>query len=312
MPSPAPITVVLGTGGTIAGTAASADENVAYRAAQLGVDSLVTAVPALAGLPLQAVQVAQIDSKNMSHAVWQRLARAVAAQLARPAVGGVVITHGTDTLEETAYFLHRVLSPAKPVVLTAAMRPATSLQADGPQNLLDAVTVARTPGVQGVLAVIHGQVFGADGLRKVDAWRLDAFDGAQLGVVEAGRLRQTCAWPAAEPSGLSLVDLDPEAWPRVAWISSHAGFDATQVDALVAAGFDGLLVAGTGNGSLHAALDAALERARAAGVAVRITTRCASGRVVGAVEPQPVGAAQARVALLLELLARRATGRPGP
>ena len=308
MPSPIPVTVVLGTVGTIAGTAASQNENLAYRAAQLGVDALVVALPALAGLPLEAVQVAQIDSKSMSYAVWQRLAREVAAQLARPAVSGVVVTHGTDTLEETAYVLHRLLAPAKPVVLTAAMRPATSLQADGPQNLLDAVTVARTPGARGVLAAIGGRVFGADGLRKADAWRLDAFDGAQIGVIEGGRWRQTCAWPVAEPLGLALVDPDPETWPRVAWVSSHAGFDAAQVDALVAAGFDGLLVAGTGNGSLHDTLEAALERARDAGVAVRITTRCASGRVIGAPEPQPVGAAQARLALLLELLARRAAG----
>ncbi|ODV10427.1 MAG: L-asparaginase, partial [Rubrivivax sp. SCN 70-15] len=275
MPSPSSITVVLGTGGTIAGIAPSADEAVAYRAAQLGVDALVAALPALSGLALEAVQVAQIDSKDMSHAVWQRLVRAVAAQLARPEVSGIVVTHGTDTLEETAYFLHRLLAPVKPVVLTAAMRPATSLQADGPQNLLDAVTVARTPGARGVLAAIGGRVFGADGLRKADAWRLDAFDGPQVGVVEGGRWRQTCALPAGEPMGLSLVDPDPAAWPRVAWVSSHAGFDATQVDALVAAGFDGLVVAGTGNGSLDAGLEAALERARAAGVAVRIPTRCA-------------------------------------
>jgi L-asparaginase len=309
MPSSSCITVVLGTGGTIAGTAARADENLAYRAAQLGVEDLVAALPALAGVALEAQQLAQIDSKDLSHAVWQRLVRAVAAQLARPAVSGVVVTHGTDTLEETAYLLHRLLAPAKPVVLTAAMRPATSLQADGPQNLVDAVTVARTPGARGVLAVIGGRVFGADGLRKADAWRLDAFDGVQVGVVEGGRWRQTCAWPAADGLGPSIVDVDPGNWPRVAWVSSHAGFDGAQVDALVAAGFDGLLVAGTGNGSLHAELEAALERARAAGVAVRVTTRCASGRVIGAPEPQPVGAAQARVALLLDLLARRVAAR---
>ena len=135
--------VVLGTGGTIAGTADSATDSVGYRAASLGVDALVAAVPPLAGWPIECQQLAQVDSKDMGLALWLALRAALQRQLQRPEVAGVVITHGTDTLEETAYFLHRVLAPAKPVLLTAAMRPATSLQADGPQNLLDAVTLAR-------------------------------------------------------------------------------------------------------------------------------------------------------------------------
>ncbi|MGL6110903.1 MAG: asparaginase, partial [Rubrivivax sp.] len=142
--------VVLGTGGTIAGTAANAADNVGYSAAQLGVQALLASVPALAGRPTECEQVAQVDSKDLSHALWLLLARRVAHHLQRPEVCGAVIAHGTDTLEETAFFLHAVLAPGKPVVLTAAMRPATSLLADGPQNLLDAVTVAREPGARGV------------------------------------------------------------------------------------------------------------------------------------------------------------------
>jgi len=302
MPSPAALTVILGTGGTIAGTAADAADAVGYRSAQLGVQALVGAVPALAGITLEAAQVAQIDSKDMGPAVWQALARRIAADLSRPEVGGIVVTHGTDTLEETAYFLHRVLAPAKAVVLTAAMRPATSLQSDGPQNLLDAVTLARHPGARGVMAMLAGRVFAADGLRKVDAYRLDAFEGAEVARLEAGRVRQTAPWPAGEALGLERVERAPGQWPRVAWITSHAGFDAALVDA--AHGFDGLVVAGTGNGTLHVDLEAALGRARADGVEVRVGTRCASGRVVGGAPGQPVGPAQARVALLLELLGR--------
>jgi L-asparaginase len=105
-------------------------------------------VPALGEQRLEAQQVAQLDSKDMDFATWQRLAQAVQAQLARADVAGVVITHGTDTLEETAYLLHRVLAPAKPVVLTAAMRPATALVPDGPQNLFDAVQVAAAQDAQ--------------------------------------------------------------------------------------------------------------------------------------------------------------------
>jgi L-asparaginase len=214
------------------------------------------------------------------------------------------VTHGTDTLEETAYFLHRVLAPAKPVVLTAAMRPATSLQADGPQNLLDAVTLAREPGARGVLVVLGGRAFAADGLRKADAYRRDAFEGPEVARIEEGRVRPTAAWPSAVALGLGRIAAPVERWPRVAWLTSHAGVDAALVDAALAVGVDGLVVAGTGNGTVHEALLAALSRAQSAGVEVRLTTRCASGRVIGGAPDQPVGPAQARVALLLELLGR--------
>ena len=149
--------VILGTGGTIAGVAADAADNIGYASAQRRlVDmlaDLVACVPALAGPAIEAEQVAQLDSKDMGPAIWQSLARRVAHHLARPEIAGLVITHGTDTLEETAWLLQRVLAPAKPVVLVAAMRPATGLSADGPQNLLDALTVARTPGARGVRLV---------------------------------------------------------------------------------------------------------------------------------------------------------------
>ena len=112
----------------------TASDGVGYTAAQLSIEDLLAAVPALKGRRLEALQVAQLDSKDMDFATWQRLAAAVQQHLARPEVAGVVITHGTDTLEETAYFLHRVLAPSKPVVLTAAMRPATALAPDGPQK----------------------------------------------------------------------------------------------------------------------------------------------------------------------------------
>ncbi len=315
MPSQPPHVLVIATGGTIAGTAASAQDNVAYRSAELGVQALIHAVPALAGVPLRTLQLAQVDSKDMGPELWQQLVQTLHAELAQERVQGVVITHGTDTLEETAYFLHRVLAPGKPVVLTAAMRPATSLQADGPQNLLDAVTVAQTPGARGVLVVLAGQVHAADAVRKVDAYRLEAFSSGDAGLlarVEEGQVHGLRPWPTSASTDnaaltAAVLSRDCASWPRVAWITSHAGFDAALVDAAVAAGFHGLVLAGTGNGTLHVQLEAAAGRAHLAGVAVRLSTRCVSGRVVGQA-PRAVqlstahSAAQARVELMLDLL----------
>ena len=308
--------VILGTGGTIAGASSVAGDNVGYTAAQRSVADLLAAVPALAGAPLQAEQVAQLDSKDMDAATWQALARAVAQHLARPAVQGIVVTHGTDTLEETAWLLQQVLAPAKPVVLVAAMRPATALAADGPQNLLDAVAVARTPGAQGVVAVLAGQVHAADRVRKVHTYRAEAFssgDAGPLGVVEEGVLRRFALWPAGEALGLGVLPQTDAPWPWVEIVTSHAGARGDAVRALLAAGVQGLVVAGTGNGSVHRALQQALDQARAAGLPVWLCSRCAGGVLVPApgAAPSPAAALspwQARLALQLQLLSARRGG----
>jgi L-asparaginase len=311
MQDPVRTLVILGTGGTIAGRAADARDSVGYRAGEVAVADLLAGIPVPTGCVLEAEQVAQVDSKDMEHALWLRLAHSLDAHLSRPEVAGVVVTHGTDTLEETAYFLHRVLAPEKPVVLTAAMRPATALLADGPQNLADALALAAAPGARGVLAVLAGKVFGASGLAKVHPYRLDAFaagDAGPLGVMEEGALRRFRDWPQGEPIGVDALPADTAAWPRVEIVLSHAGAGGGLVDALCAQGVRGLVVAGTGNGTVHRALQTALERAVAAGVAVRRVTRCTAGAVVGA----PSGAlpsagaltaVQARIDLMLELLA---------
>ena len=299
---------VLATGGTIAGTAASATDNIGYSAAQLGVQALVDAVPALAGVPLVTEQVAQLDSKDMDFAVWATLAARVAHQLAQPGITGVVITHGTDTLEETAYVLQRLLAPAKPVVLAAAMRPATALLRDGPQNRLDAVTLAREPGARGVMAVLAGTVHSALDVRKDHSYRVDAFgsgDAGPLARIEEGRVRRLREWPAGEPLGLDCIAKGE--WPWVELVTSHAGARPDGVRALVAAGVKGLVVAGTGNGSLHHALEAALIEAQAAGVTVWRTTRCLDGPVQATPADQLPSAGtltpvQARIELMLQLM----------
>jgi L-asparaginase len=276
----------------------------------VAVAELLAGIPPRPGHAAEAEQVAQVDSKDMDHALWQRLAQRIDAHLARPEVAGLVVTHGTDTLEETAYFLHRVLAPGKPVVLTAAMRPATALLADGPQNLADALALAATPGARGVLAVLAGRVFDAPGLHKAHPYRLDAFaagDAGPFGVMEEGALRRFRDWPQGDAIGLGAVPADAAAWPRVELVLSHVGADGALVDALCAMGVRGIVIAGTGNGTVHRALEAALQRALAAGVAVRRTTRCSAGAVVGSPPGAlPSGGAltpvQARIELMLELM----------
>ncbi len=316
--------VILGTGGTIAGRARRAGDNVGYVAGEVSAQDLIGAVPALADLALDVEQLAQIDSKDMGFAVWQRLAERVAHHLARDDVDGVVITHGTDTLEETAFFLQTVLRPHKPVVLTCAMRPASALVPDGPQNLLDAVTVAGDAQARGVLAVCAGSVHAAEHVTKVHTYRVDAFDSGDAGpmaVVEEGKVRWFCAPQVPSHAGpfdaQRLMSVQQAvAMPRVHWLTSHADADGTQVLALLAYGEAhpelmprGLVVAGTGNGTLHHALEAALQEAQKRGLVVRRGSRCARGRVIPGVagasaDTQGLSPAKARIALALELMGR--------
>jgi L-asparaginase len=310
--------VILGTGGTIAGRAASVSDNIGYTAAQVGVEELLATIPALAQAgTVLTEQVAQVDSKDMSFAVWAKLAARVSHYLAQPDVRGIVITHGTDTLEETAFFLQALLAPAKPVVLTCAMRPSTALVPDGPQNLLDAMAVARHQDAAGVVLVCAGTVHGAVDVQKVHTYKLDAFssgDAGPLGYVEEGALRMSRNWPSApvDPFGVAIKTIAELAerggWPRVEVVMSHAGASGAVVQALQAQGVQGLVVAGTGNGSLHQDLEAALLQAQATGVRVVRATRCPNGRVLSALkdkipDSQGLSPVKARIALMLRLMA---------
>ena len=312
--------IVLGTGGTIAGRAGAASDNIGYTAGEVGVADLLHGIDAPRGIGLEAEQVSQVDSKDMGVAIWRTLAQRCAHWLAEPDVAGIVITHGTDTLEETAFFLQSVLAPSKPVVLTCAMRPASALAPDGPQNLRDAIVVAATPQACGVVAVCAGTVHGALEVRKVHTYRLDAFDSGDAGplaYVEEGTVRQLRCWPAADPAARTVFDRMAGAatWPRVEILASHAEARGTLVDALLeerrrgaVEPVQGIVLAATGNGTLHHALEAAALRAQAEGVAVVRATRCAEGRILprpdqrlrdaGALSP-----VKARIALMLELLA---------
>ena len=309
--------VVLGTGGTIAGLALGAAEG-RYRAAQTPVADLLAGVAVPAGVTLQFEQVAQIDSKDMDLAIWQSLLKACQLYLAEADVLGLVITHGTDTLEETAWLLQVLLAPRKPVVLTCAMRPADAPDADGPRNLADALRVATDPKAQGVLAVCAGRILGAQEVQKVHSSRLDAFgsgEAGDIGRVHAGRV-QWLREPSVLASGATLAAvLAASALPRVEIVLSHAAASAAMLDALIdpetaqrhgVAPVRGLVLAGTGGGTLHREIEAAARRAQAAGVRTVRTTRCADGwlqpRAGDEFPALPLSPVKARLALMLDLL----------
>lgn len=311
--------VVLGTGGTIAGRASTLRDEVGYIAGVVPVADLLAGLPLPEGLLIEHEQVGQADSKDMTLALWLRLGQSVARHLARPEVMGIVVTHGTDTLEETAWFLHRVLAPTKPVVLTCAMRPATALAPDGPQNLCDAVLVAADERVRGVVVVCAGWLHGAEEVVKVHTWRTDAFDSGDagpLGMIEAGGLR-LFRQPAVGrvERGLWERVQAAQALPWVELVFSYADTQGYLVRSLLAMQgaadippLRGLVVAGTGNGTVHMALAEALKEAQARGVVVWRGTRCARGRPVTSgcsggdwplAEPSAI---KARLSLALSLL----------
>ncbi|APE49252.1 L-asparaginase [Delftia sp. HK171] len=317
--------VILGTGGTIAGRADSQSQGVGYKAGQITVQSLLEAVPDLeqqALGPVQTQQIAQVDSKDMDWPVWRALLRACMQALEDADTRAVVITHGTDTLEETAWLLHSLLPATKPIVLTCAMRPATALLADGPQNLRDAVTVAASGGRSGVWVVAGGEVHAAAQVQKVHPYRLQAMrsvEGGPQALVEEGRVRwlvpDVPSSPAAPSTGAmvpatmssDLLALDELPWVEV--VFSGALARASGVDALVAAGVRGIVVAGTGNATVHEGMEAALQRARDKGVWIWRGTRCAEGLpVASGLGTNPAEAdlaqlpvAKARIAMMLAL-----------
>ena len=320
-PTPPRRIVVLGTGGTIAGSSSRSGENLGYTAGTVPVSELLAGVETPAGFALQAEQVAQLDSKDMDFATWAVLHQRCESWLAQDDVAAVVVTHGTDTVEETSFFLHATLRSRKPVVFTCAMRPATSANPDGPQNLRDAVSVAATADATGVVVVCAGEVHGAKDIFKQHPYRMNAFssgDAGVLGYVEEGRVRLVRQWPAGRNMHQdTFVAPEPGRWPRVEIVMSHAGARGDMIDALIRerletapAATQGLILAATGNGTLHRLIEEAGLRAESAGIEVRVATRCAEGQIVpeaAASLPMSVGLSpvKTRIELILELCARQ-------
>lgn len=309
-----PTLALIATGGTIAGSG----PQHRYTAGVLDAASLLGAVPELAELATwQVEQIFAIDSRDMQPAQWLKLASRIRALQADPTIDGIVITHGTDTLEETAFALHLLIAPAKPVVLTAAMRPASARSADGPANLLQAaITALDTDAARhGVTVVANDIIIHSDTLHKAHTHHTDALrciEGSGL----AGRiLTGKAQWLTPPSSVLPALQLPEDiALPRIDILNAAAGTPPDLIDFCVAAGARGLILALTGHGSIPADWRPALTRARQAGVHIVRASRIAAGGVwpgcneddeasdciaAGLHSPQ-----QARVRLMLTLAAQ--------
>jgi L-asparaginase len=279
-----PTVVVLATGGTIAG-AAESDVQAGYSSGQVGVDQLLNAVPQAKKLAnMRGEQISNIGSQDMNDQVWIKLATRINELLAQPDIAGVAITHGTDTIEETAYFLNLVIKSKKPVVLTASMRPSTALSADGPLNFYNAVAVAANKDAagRGVLVVVNDWIHGAASLTKTSTTAVQTFLSPQSGLI--GTIAYgTPEWyrgPVGKNTVTSEFSVDKNTvLPRVDIIMAYENMDGKIIDAAAASGAKGLVIAGVGNGNMtKSALDALAAQAKKGIVCVR-SSRVATGQV---------------------------------
>jgi len=312
-----PTVVVLATGGTIAGAAAT-DVQAGYSSGQVGVEQLLAAVPQAKKLAnLRGEQVSNIGSQDMNDEVWLKLARRVNELVAMPDVAGVVITHGTDTIEETAFFLNLVVKSKKPVVLTASMRPSTALSADGPLNFFNAVAVAANKNAVGlgVLVVINDWIHGASSLTKTSTTAVQTFMSplrGLVGTVAYGEADFFCG-PVGRNTINSEFSLDGvTALPRVDIVMAYENMDGALIDASAAAGAKGIVIAGVGNGNLTEPAVKALAAQSKKGVVCVRSSRVVTGRVgrnveldddkLGFVASLGMNPQKARVLLRLALL----------
>lgn len=321
-----PRLALIGTGGTIAGAAGAASVSTDYRPASLSLSAVVDTVPELRQrYDIEVTQPMQLASYDVRPEHWLDLHAAVMQAVHNPEVVGVVVTHGTDTLEETATFLHLSVDTHKPIVVVGAMRPATAYSADGPANLLDACSVAACPGAQGrgTLVVMNGRIHSGLWVGKRHVSSVEAFDSPLAGAVgevadqavqwfrAAGRA-PTVAWQA--PSAWKT----PSAWPRVDIAVAYAGVDETAMRAFVAAGAQGIVHAGLGNANTPTAYRAFIQSLPAQGVLVARCARFITGSVTrasvyadaqhGILTAGPLPPHKVRVVMLLGL----AHGMDGP
>jgi L-asparaginase len=278
-----PTVYILATGGTIAG-AGDSEVGSSYTAGAVSVDQMLSAVPEILDLAdIRGEQLVSIGSQDMNDQVWLTLARRVNELLAQDNVTGVVITHGTDTQEETAYFLNLTVKSDKPVVLVGSMRPSTAIGSDGPRNIYNAVATAVDPSSvgRGVMQVMNDVILSADDLSKTHTLRVETFQNpnyGQLGVVYNGKpiytrqtLKRHTTASEFDVAGLSVL-------PRVEIILSYSNATDLFLEAAVKAGARGIVLAGVGNGNMTTVIQNALARVRAEqDVAVVRSSRIGAG-----------------------------------
>src|ERR1700674_901288 len=276
---------ILATGGTIAGTGATSTTTVGYQAATVGVQRLIEAVPELKkAANVKGEQVFQIASENMNNESWLKLAKRVNELLAQDDVDGIVITHGTDTIEETAYFLNLVVKSRKPVVIVGAMRPSTAISADGPINLYNAVILAGSNAAvgKGVLVALNDQINGAREVTKTNTANADTFRSWELGFLgymQGGKpyfYRQSTRKHTFETE-FDVAKLD--VLPQVDIVYGYANMNRVALAAFVAAGAKGIIHAGVGDGSLASQVNPALTELRKNGVIIVRSSRVGNGIV---------------------------------
>lgn len=280
--------LILATGGTIAGSASVSTQTAGYKAASLGIDRMLQALPELQQIKdvsIKGEQVLQVDSSQMNNELWLKLGKSVSEAVKSSDVDAVVITHGTDTMEETAYFLSLVVKSGKPIVLVGSMRPATALSADGPMNLYNAVLVANDDASKnrGVLVVFNDGIYGARDVSKVNNFRVNAFESPNTGAV--GFIHDGIVSYAARTTKLNTTssefNIDElKTLPTVDVLFGGAGAVSSRyVDAAIKDKVDALIYAGPGNGSLSDPMREAFKEARKAGIVVVRASRIFAGNV---------------------------------
>ena len=312
-----PNIVIVATGGTIAG-AAKSETDVGYTSGAVAVDTLIEAVPQLANLAsVRGVQVASIPSQDMNDDVWIKLANTVNELLASKGVDGIVITHGTDTMEETAYFLNLVVDSEKPVVMTGSMRPSTAMSADGPLNIYNAVAVAADPRARdrGVLIAVNDDIHAAHDITKTHTTDVETFRSNEPGLVGASLFGTQVFFRS--PTAPHTDDSDfagkiEGPLPRVDIIYAHANMSPDLIDAAVTNGAKGLVIAGVGDGNMTAPAIEAVKRAIGKGVPVVRASRVGAGIVrrnvevsddaLGTIAAVELNPSKARVLLKLALM----------